>query len=407
MGQFKLFTKSIVFSTRSRRRFFTFVAVFAILSGATIILINFFDGFSRQELLDQRGIVLKASAFGDEAASPLSLAEATLNSPTGIGIDDGDTLEGASKVIFYKYVDFGSTLRIFSLHPSYPWAFSDLKPNNLAKGHFPHSTHQVLVSEDIIMTLADTQDGNQIFTKPGLGTSFTLGSNETDDFELSISGIFKKPFAAEKDTREWIFLTENAFKTLVNPSHLNLLDNEIYIHSITVIAGGDVFTGGTYTRVDELAARLEPLSEGANANFLDPEFTPKSEKEELRNMMFLSLLFGLFGTFVVSTLYSYLITRFRRREVAVLKAMGYSKWSVRIVVLSEILVVAVTGFVLGLLAIQGFIYLTRSSAYVYNIVFSSTALLSFLAVVLSSIPGFILITTRILGVRPIEIFRQK
>ncbi|MHA2156810.1 MAG: FtsX-like permease family protein, partial [Candidatus Hodarchaeales archaeon] len=134
---------------------------------------------------------------------------------------------------------------------------------------------------------------------------------------------------------------------------------------------------------------------------------PKSDKDELRNMMFLSLVFGLFGTFMVSTLYSYLITRFRRREVAVLKAMGYSKWSVRIVVLSEILVVAVTGFTLGLFSIQMFIYLTRSSAYVYNIVISSTAILSFLAVVLSSVPGFILITTRILGVRPIEIFRQK
>ncbi|PWI47251.1 hypothetical protein CEE45_12710 [Candidatus Heimdallarchaeota archaeon B3_Heim] len=405
MGQLKLLTKSIVFSTRSRRRFFTFVAVFAILSGATIILINYFDGFSRQELLDQRGIVLKASAFG--TPSPLSLFEAESNSPVGIGINDGQTLAGASKVIFYKYVDFGSTLRIFSMNPSYPWAFSDLKPSNLAKGHFPYSTHQVLVSEDITMTLADAEGGNQIYTKPGLGTLFTLGTAITDPFELKISGIFKKPAVAEADSREWIFLTEKAFTTLIDESHLDFTENEIYIHSITVIAGGDVFLGGTYTEVDRLAAELRPLSQGGSANFNEPLFTPKSEKNELRNMMFLSLIFGLFGTFVVSTLYSYLITRFRRREVAVLKAMGYSKWSVRIVVLSEILVVAITGFAFGLLGIQAFLYLTRSSAYVFNIVFSSTALLSFLAVVLSSVPGFILITTRILGVRPIEIFRQK
>ncbi|MHA1976668.1 MAG: FtsX-like permease family protein [Candidatus Hodarchaeales archaeon] len=405
MGQFKLFTKSIVFSTRSRRRFFTFVAVFAILSGATIILINYFDGFSRQELLDQKGIVLKASAFG--TASPVTLLEAESNNPVGIGINDGNTLEGASKVIFYKYVDFGSTLRIFSMDPHYAWAFTDLKPNNLAKGHFPHSTNQVLVSEDIIMTLADTQDGNQIFTKPSLGTSFTLGSSEDDPFELTIAGIFKKPAAAEQDTREWLFLTEKAFAVLVDEFHLDLAKSAIFIHSITVIAGGDVFTGQAYSEVDRLALELRPLSQGASANFNEPLFTPKSDKDELRNMMFLSLVFGMFGTFVVSTLYSYLITRFRRREVAVLKAMGYSKWSVRIVVLSEILVVAVTGFAFGLLGIQAFIYLTRSSAYVFNIVFSSTALLSFLAVVLSSIPGFILITTRILGVRPIEIFRQK
>ena len=124
-------------------------------------------------------------------------------------------------------------------------------------------------------------------------------------------------------------------------------------------------------------------------------------------MMFLSLLFGIFGTFMVSTLYSYLITRFRRREVAVLKAMGYNKWSVRTVVLSEILVVAVTGFLIGLIAIQAFFYFSSPGSYVFWIMFSPTAVLSFLAVVLSSIPGFLLITTRILGVRPIEIFRQK
>ena len=356
--------------------------------------------------MDQRGIVLKAPAFG--TPSPLSLLEAESNSPVGIGIDDGQTLAGASKVIFYKYVDFGSTLRIFSMNPRYPWAFSDLKPNNLAKGHFPYSTHQVLVSEDILMTLADAEGGNQIYTKPGLGTSFTLGRSDDDPFKLSISGIFKKPAAAEEDvTREWIFLTEKAFATLIDGSHLNLAKNEVYIHSITVIAGGDVFSGQTYSNVDQLASVLRPLSQGAGANFYEPLYTPKSDKDELRNMMFLSLVFGLFGTFMVSTLYAYLITRFRRREVAVLKAMGYSKWSVRTVVLSEILVVAVTGFTFGLLGIQAFIYLTRSSAYVFNIVFSSTALLSFLAVVLSSIPGFIIITTRILGVRPIEIFRQK
>jgi ABC-type antimicrobial peptide transport system permease subunit len=90
--------------------------------------------------------------------------------------------------------------------------------------------------------------------------------------------------------------------------------------------------------------------------------------------------------------------------------MGYSKWDVRIVVLSEILVVAVTGFAIGILGMQAYIYLTRTGSYIFWIINpfgSPTAILSFLAVVLSCVPGFIIITARILRVRPIEIFRQK
>jgi len=394
VGKLKLLMKSIIFSTRSRRRFFTFVIVFSILSGATIILISYFDNFSRQGLLQHKGVVIKASEFGTPGA--LLLSEATV----GIG-----TIPAAENVIYYKYINFGSSLRIVSMNPQYPWAFTDLKPNNLVAGHFPQKDTQVLVSNEALLALEESQGATNLYTKPVVGTSFTIGDSADSTFKLTISGIFKKPAVIEADAGwEWIFVTEDAFDTITNNEYLDLGADEKFVHSISIIAGGDVFSGAAYDNVDDIASSLIGLD---TANFGNPIFTPKTDKDENRNMMFLSLMFGIFGTFMVSTLYSYLITRFRRREVAVLKAMGYNKWSVRTVVLSEILVVAVTGFVIGLMSIQAFIYFSSSSSYVYNIVFSPTAFLSFLAVVLSSVPGFLLITTRILGVRPIEIFRQK
>ena len=399
MGQLKLLLKSIVFSTRSRRRFFTFVIVFSILSGATIILLSYFDNFSRQGLLDHKGVVIEAEDFGTPTA--LLLSEAMSAQPTGIG-----TISGAEKVIFYKYINFGTSLRIFSINSQYPWAFKDLKPNNLVAGHFPTQDTQMLVSNEVLFALLDSQDTINLYTKPVVGTSFTIGISADSTFKLTISGIFEKPdaIANDPDNREWIFVTENTFSTFVDSNNLDLGNDEIFVHSISIIASGDVYSGAAYDNVDEIASDLESLDD---TNYQNPTFTPKINKDENRSMMFLSLLFGIVGTFMVSTLYSYLITRFRRREVAVLKAMGYSKWSVRTVVLSEILVVAVTGFLIGLIAIQAFFYFSSPGSYVYWIMFSPTAVLSFLAVVLSSVPGFLLITTRILGVRPIEIFRQK
>ena len=400
MGKMKLLTKSIVFSTRSRRRFFTFVIVFAILSGTTIVLLNYFDSFTRQELLEHTGVVLPAAGFG--TVSPTTLEQA--QGPDGLDIDDGDIVPGSSKVIFYKYVDFGTNLTIFSIDPDSEWAFSALKPNNLIAGSFPRNDLQVLVSNEILLEVQDTQSGNNLYTKPGIGTSFTIGGVPSTGLELTISGIFEKPPEAVDDEREWIFLTEKAFSELID-EYLDYSDSEIFVHSVTIIASGDVFGGEAYTNVDSLGATYNSL-----IHFDDPRFTLKANKEELRSMMFMSLVLGIIGTFIVSTLYSYLITRFRRREVAVLKAMGYSKWDVRIVVLSEILVVAVTGFAIGILGMQAYIYLTRTGSYIFWIINpfgSPTAILSFLAVVLSCVPGFIIITARILRVRPIEIFRQK
>ncbi len=400
MGMLKLLRKSIIFSTRSRRRFFTFVIVFAILSGATILLLSYFDNFSRQELLTHRGVVLKASGFGTGPNIRLDAAETAI----------GQNVIGAEAVIYFKYVNFGSSLRIFSIDPKYPWAFSEIKPNNLVSGTFPNSDDDVLVSENIFMELEDDEAGDDVllFTKPVVGTKFKLGEDIDSTFDLRVSGIYEKPEASTvaTDTNfEWILITEDAFDLLVSTNHLGYDNDEIYIHSVSILAGGDfmqIFTGQTYDNVDTLASTHTGLT-----GFQDPIFTNKANKDETRNMMVLSLLFGMFGTFMVSTLYSYLITRFRRREVAVLKAMGYSGWNVRIVVLSEILVVAITGYVIGLLAIQGYLYFVSQGSYVFYIIFSSTALFSFFAVVIFCIPGFFLITFRILAVRPIEIFRQK
>lgn len=403
MGMLKIFMKSIVFSTRSRRRFFPFVIVFGILSLATIILLYNFDNFSREGLLVHRGVGVEVSTLGNV---DYSVAQRTI----------GTNIPGAEAIIYYRYVDFGADLRICSINTKYQWAFSEIKPNDLVSGRFPSNDMEALVSDELLLTLSD-EEGTppvKIYTKPVTGSRFKLGQSNESTFELKVSGIFDRPSSPSKlaSGREWIFIPETSFETLVGGENLGYTDNQIYIHSVSIIASGDVFSGASYDNVDSIAASLD-----LDDNYDSPVYTSKTDKDAQRNMFVLSLFFGIFGTFMVSTLYSYLITRFRRREVAVLKAMGYSSWHVRIVVLSEILVVALTGYFIGLAAIQGYLWLSSPGTYFFQfvtisvyfpfIIPSVTVVLSFLAVVISCFPGFFLITFRILAVRPIEIFRQK
>ncbi|MFX0125674.1 MAG: ABC transporter permease [Candidatus Hodarchaeota archaeon] len=403
MGIFKVLMKSIVFSTRSRRRFIPFVIVFGILSLATIIMLFNFDNFSREGLLVHRGVVVEVSTLGNV---DYDAAQDAI----------GTSIPGAEAIIYYRYVDFGNNLRICSINTKYEWAFSEIKPNDLIAGSFPSNDKEALVSDELLLTLFD-EEGTppvRIFTKPVVGAKFRLGQSNASAFELQVSGIFERPSSPSKLAygREWIFIPETSFETLVSGQNLGYTDNQVNIHSISIIASGDVFSGASYDNVDRIAASLNLGTE-----YDSPTYTSKTDKDAQRNMLFLSLIFGIFGTFMVSTLYSYLITRFRRREVAVLKAMGYNSWDVRIVVLSEILVVAITGFFIGLVAIQGYLWWTSPGTYFFQfisisvnfpfIIPSMTAILSFLAVVISCVPGFFLITFRILSVRPIEIFRQK
>ncbi|MFX1334578.1 MAG: ABC transporter permease [Promethearchaeota archaeon] len=399
MGIYRLLFKSIIFSTRSKRRFIPFVIVFGILSGATIILLYNFDNFSREGLLVHSGVVIKASSMDSVTLS---------DAESDIGVTDGGSHGLTKAVIFYKYVNFGGNIRIFSMRPKYSWAFDAISPTDLVAGTFPRGNNDVLVPEDALLTLADAQDPVNIYTKFVVGTTIKIGKTADSEFDLRVSGVYKKPTAVASDNREWIFITEEAFKTLTDAEHLNYDSSQIYIHSISILASGDYLSGNVYNNVDNLYAEFSPDIDPL-PQYDDVDHTPKSLKEGGRSFSFLSLLFGMFGTFMVSTLYSYLITRFRRREVAVLKAMGYSKLNVRIVVLSEILVVAITGYIIGLLVIQGYLWnpLGRSGAYYYLILLSPTALFAFIAVVISCVPGFFLITFRILSVRPIEIFRQK
>lgn len=399
MGMYKILMKSIVFSTRSRRRFFTFVSVFTILSGATIILLYNFDNFSREGLLIQRGVVIRAASM-----DTVTLTTAQNDIP----ISSGDTR--TSDVIFFKYVNFGTDLRIFSMSSDYVWAFDQISPTDLAAGQFPSTDKDVLISEDTLLQLQAVQGPVNIYTNPVVGTTIRIGRSDDSEFNLKISGIYKPPTPITIDKassgRDWIFITEEAFETLIDGQNLDYEPDQIYVHSISIIASGDFISGNVYNNVESLYEELAPTI-NVLPLYNDVVYTEKSLKEEGRSFALLALLFGMFGTFMVSTLYSYLITRFRRREVAVLKAMGYSKWNVRTVVLSEILVVAITGFIIGLLAIQGYLWFTKQGAYYYRIILSPTSLFSFGAVVLSCIPGFFMITFRILSVRPIEIFRQK
>lgn len=124
------------------------------------------------------------------------------------------------------------------------------------------------------------------------------------------------------------------------------------------------------------------------------------------------LLVTLCVGIVLSTMYGLILTTFRKKEIATLKAIGWSNGDVRTRILGEILFLSLIGF---FLLIELDVHILGLSYYIFGldpIVLTSTPLVqnlhfsqeifqySFLLIILCQLPGVLIANNRALQVKP-------
>lgn len=112
---------------------------------------------------------------------------------------------------------------------------------------------------------------------------------------------------------------------------------------------------------------------------------------------------GIIGGLIIATVYGFIISQFRRGQIATLKCIGWGNSNILILLIGEILFVSLLGYVLTL---EIDIHILGISTYLEDIllqfVFSGQALgVALLVVILAQIPGIIIAYWRTLKVRPI------
>jgi hypothetical protein len=117
----------------------------------------------------------------------------------------------------------------------------------------------------------------------------------------------------------------------------------------------------------------------------------------------------LIGSAIVSTLYGFLISIFRKKDIATLKCIGWGNNNVRSLITSEILFVAIIGYILLL---EMDIHLLGINAYLSFLVDVSTLILTrntliltFIVIVVFQIPGVLIAHWKVLKIRPMEALR--
>ena len=109
---------------------------------------------------------------------------------------------------------------------------------------------------------------------------------------------------------------------------------------------------------------------------------------------------------MLTILYNFLIVWFRRREVAVLRAMGYEKGEIRINLMGESLTISFVGYLIGILAILIYFWIQQMAFNNYLLTWT-TLLISFSIVVLLTIPGLLLSSLSFVRVSPVILFKAR
>lgn len=407
MGLLRLVRYGTEYSFRTKRIIF-FIIFFVALTGVTLYAINEITREDRDLLLTQKVVILEQkngwqSVSADEASSIVT------------EFDDG-----SAYVI--KYLNIESlNMKIFSVDLKQPWSNTIVQPDEIRTGKYIDSsdedignnTFQALVSNDDVQL--DAYSGFNMTLTYSVGSihQFTDGNN---GINFKTVGLFEKEIDLPKNEL-WLMISESSFDSLVDT--LGVPDDEIFAYQIIIVAPGysESFASmvfGNSLPIVQQNREIADANKGTQFFLKNPPNINDIKSQATSTDVILIL--GLVGSPVVATMYAFIISKFRTREIAVLKAVGYSNGSVQTMLLSEIGTVSIVGYFISVFGYQLILMAnaqTLNTTYfplIWNpfvdIIPSGVAIATFIFVVLSNIFGFFIISRKSIAVRPVELFKN-
>ena len=395
LALWRLIKNSVRFAFRAKRRWITFVIIFAFLSAFITLFVGAFNQYSTEQLLNQKGFYVKATDEG-------TVTEAQgLNLKTGI-----EALTQVEKVALFRYFDLGDYIRVYGVDPASKWMFGDEKPSFLINGKYADKQGEVIVSKNAtIRADVGTILGNVSST---LQKGDLLVFENSTKLELDVVGEIDDLIFAQDKLK--IFVTNPDFDLLYSDFGNGVTK---YCHSLALLVFGKLyspFDKEIYNNMIALDTPGEPLyllvKNPTYGDWADPITAGPDVARKDRATRMLYFIFGVVGGVLLTILYNFLIVWFRRREVAVLRALGYEKGEIRINLLGESFTISLVGYIIGILSIIIY-YAARGMTFTNQLLAWQTLLVSFSIVVLLTIPGLLLSSLSFVRVSPVILFKAR
>ena len=147
-----------------------------------------------------------------------------------------------------------------------------------------------------------------------------------------------------------------------------------------------------------------PLRNVTFADMASPSFYSLQDPTSIR------LIITVITAIIIAMLYGFLLSFFRKMEIATLKCIGWGNTHVRTLIIGEILFVSTVGYLLLLeldihiLGINQYVPYVNVSSLIFG---GDALLLTLIIIVFCQIPGVLVANYRILKVRPIVALKAK
>ncbi len=398
MAMWRLIKNSVRFAFRAKKRWITFVVIFAFLSAFITFFAGTFNQYATDDLLEQKGFYIKAQNT-ESLKVNASQAEALVAQ-----IED---LPGIESVAMFRFFDLGDYIRVFGVDPGSSWMFKSAKPSLIRNGHYISDRSDVVISTGSTIKADLGTFSSNVSATIHIGEQINFVNSAETTFELNVVGEINDTVNAPDKLR--MFISDEDFDYL----HDNFADTTpIYCESISVLVVGNLYNPFSDEIFENMILYDEPseplftlVNEGSYGSWIPPDTVAESVKKQ-RATDFLIFIFGITGGILLTILYNFLIVWFRRREVAVLRAMGYEKREIRVNLLGESLTISFVGYLIGILAIVIYFWVQQMAFSNYLLTWT-TLLISFVIVVVLTIPGLLLSSLSFVRVSPVILFKAR
>jgi len=402
----RIVLRGAVLALRSKRRTYAFMVLFMVLSAWTILQVARLEAYGTDNLVRLRGIVLEPLADGGVADVSSDVAYDKL-----LSLEErlSGLVDGIYVVYFYELIpgELGM-ITVAPLSSAYsadylPWVLEEFKPSKVVLGRYIEGDGEGLVNSGFSI---DVSGSGGVTCGLSGGIGFTLRVSKDDKVsEIKVVGyinssqigfdklrggkvdniVFVKP-ALFRDIMERVMGLSNVFR------RADVLVRRV----VVVVSGGFLLTDlrsnlqEAYSRISDIGGDLAPFAITA----IEP-IDPANYQSDLM-LTFIVIMMA----FLMGILYAYIIVRFRHKDIAVLRAIGWSKRDVHLLMLGEFMYVMLLGYFFSVLISSMYTIILRT----YQLT-AISLLISLLIVLVAILFGYVFISKRVLKISPMEAFR--
>lgn len=405
MGFLRIFRIGLTTGIRNKRRTVPMIILFTILSSLIIYQLARVDSYNTDSLLYTRGIVVQPTSTLT-AKSAQTKIDALYN--------DVDNYIQAVFVVYYLEL-IPNQVGIISVKAyngksggfDWRWVVEETKPTKIIEGRHIEKSGEVIINSHFRISISGYGGTVYSHSKFVLGDKLKISRNGRE-ISLTVVGLYNSTKLGFQqlagDTPSLMVVSWGDFEKIVTDiwsGGVSKVEDAtyVYVKRIIFIAKGDFFAGDVSKNLESAKNELTTLiATDPTLQIVDIQNIDPSRFKADLTWSLITIIISI----VLSFIYAFIIVRFKGKDIATLRAIGWRKRDVLLYSFGEFFLIIIIGYILSILGIYLYKILTGVSMYI--------SLLTYIAslgiVLLGILFGYIIVSRRVSKIPPIKAFKE-